>query len=1667
MNGLISGEPEPCAAASRRRRGLIVALAAIALLATALTAADESATQPVEPRPAPVHAAMRAVKIAEPGTTDGLDVPFTLARDPDAESWLRKAAAAASREEWKVAVDALWRVVDQHTESFVSLDEMTVTTALDAAWAMLDRWPPEGRETYRTLFEPEAARLLSEARERSDLDALRTIGRKYFAVPSGAAALNLLATLTLDGGRPHEAAAALRQLLARRTGPPAETDRRSLQLRLAVAEALVGGAERAEELLAVLGKTSPPPGGAARAEADGPPSEQVAAVRRFVQAYAAGAGSESRVRVAGATGRWTGLLGGGDCRGAAPLVEPSLDFPTPWSLDLPGAEDISLPQFVSASTRFGLAPVWQMATDGRLLFVRTPTGITALDGATFDVAWEAPTLSRETPLVRGRTRGLSIAVDTDQDSAQADALGPTGRRALFNDLSGIVGVAGGRVFVIEEPQEVVMGSAVFRQLGGRQLGVLESVTDQPVENTLYAFDAGSGKLLWAHGAGGPLGGGLAGAHFLSTPVECGDLLAVSFVIDTDFALALLRPDGTLVRKIVLGSAPPQSFPARIALPLTTAGDLLLVPTGAGMVLALGRDDFSLRWAGLYRSGPTIRTTGGVLLRRQGLVRQGFQVRGWASNPPVVAGGLVLLAPPDSEALLAFDRQTGEKRWDAARDEHRYIAAADDRHVYVVGTKIRAVRLSDGRRAWLWSGQPITARPILSGNRLYVPTAERLVVLDPRTGAERTRTSRTARVDERGPLNGSRAFGNLLAWDGSLYHLTATRLERIPDLPRSIERAERRLRDDPADEGAALRLAVLESIRGQPERVLTLLADLVRGTTPVNAGRPAPQAGESAGPELPADSAARLREQAAHLWVEANLDLAAMADGPRRRELLTAARDAARRPGDRLRVELALVESAAADDDGSRAFGRLLKLLISVGGEIVPLGPDAASSGAGAGLYGPAWISISERMERLWNEMEDADRRRAAQEMAAALGAVDSDRLRLRLSDALGFLPAGGVLDLELGRRRIDSGDLESAEFHLQRCVRRVGPTGGSERSEEQPRIAAAALAALVRLHLSPGPDLAPRPDLAAEALRSLNERYAGLPFDLDAGEPSVPTPDMRRPRPAHPDPAGTGERGSRTVGDFVRSAAALLPGGGPAAYEALQRASTDYTRWELLEQRTNSSGAYAHALRDAALIPPPTGESALLFYSRQILALDARGSGGRPSAWAVDADDTPLVRALSREDADAVRRGEGPPIGAACDGVAAVPAESVYYFLGVSTGRLVCPPLAVAPGSGALAGAGASTGIVGIEGYFVAAIDDQTLVAVPARQCGGAQWTRRLSDTRIDRLAKADGYAVVLSADGRQAIVIRPATGRIQSRIDLAVRTAAAPDRGRRARASVDTAAAPRQAPGAEAPAGANEESRASADLYAPLPPRTSSPGTRPVIVGSFICRGEGRRVAAWHAGSGRLMWRLDLSSAATQGGPDVTALLPLSDRLLGVTLGEDRYAVVDVLRGERLFELTPVDLSLPPLAAAADADQVILFSRHAEEAQRQRLVAYDAADGRELWSRSGLMFATLTDEMLRASPHAIPVLLNVGAQPDGRMPADDLEGSGVLARLLLVDRRTGGALRPPLVIPRPQSAFGLTVRDVLMFPRRIIVVIAQGYFVYGAPDAPDDPVPSPRRHDG
>lgn len=1211
---------------------------------------------------------------------------LTLSIDQDAERWLSKARQAAERGDWKLAVDTLWRVIDQHGRSMVHDERGGVQSAAECVWRGIASWPAEGREVYESVHGPEASRLFSDAERSLDLEGLRRVARRYRWTRAGAAALERVAALALDQGLASEAADAL-ETLESLPNPP--LPRWKLLLRRAVAERAAG---RQAEALAIL-RSLRQPDEDAPADARVPESESalLATVTEYVQDRDAGLRARSR-------DTWPLPMGGGDCRAWNDALSPSADAQSPWRVSLPGTESIAASRIADLCVRHGLGPIWQLVTDGQRLYVRCPAGVLALDATTFDVAWEAAVR----PTERASTAGASFMPIVRGDSLPqfgVDYLDAESLRVLADEIGGMIGLGAGLVFVVEEPREWREGSAVFRQLGGRQWAVVQPFGSEPVENSLLAFEARTGKLAWMRGVGGPPTDGLVEAHFFCVPVECGDRLVAPYLAGTDLGLAVFGSDGALVERVSLGSAPTELFPRKGVLQPTCVDGELYLGTGVGTVLALSADDLSVRWVARYTRGGEIAVETNVLPPG----KRGIQVAvesaippGWASCAPIVAGGMVIVAPPDSPSILALDRRTGETLWQVAREKGRYLIGCDDERLYVGGAAIRALRLSDGKRVWTCDGMDASGRGALCGGHVIVPTVHGLMTIDAASGQV---------VSGAPDSSARRVMGNLVAHGGSLYSVTADALERIPDLARSIEETEKQLSQRPRDAAVLLRLATLESLRGDVDRASSLLEQARSGV----------RDGHESDTE-------RIDDQIDHLWIEMQLARAAEAADAERIDLLQAAALAARRPSDRLRAGMMLAEAERSRGARMAAVRRYVDLVQTAGGEATELEP---------GLSATACVAIGERLERLWRELAEGERDTARTEILERTAGRSTDGLA-RLCDGLGDTPVGAAADIAWGRRLRREGEIEAAAFEFRRAAERAG--------SEHRALAAEAFAGLVEVYLDPPAGIAPRPDLAVAELRRLRDGYPNESL-RDASGAAVP------------------------VGMFVADWARRLPGGSIEAYLSERAAVPDFASWAVVGQRVSPMDAE----RVAAYRVSPGGSqrenpAAILKLSNQIVGIDLAGALPAAETWSTDLETSgygwQIQQRMRMSSARSPRNERYAVSGLA----AAVSVDGMIYRVGIPSGRVLGPPLVVNPAMDDRP----EPPVVSVGGYFVFALNGHTLAAVTERGGGGPAWVRDLGeDVRIERLFVGEEHVVATDDLRGSAYVLRASSGRLQARIGI------------------------------------------------------------------------------------------------------------------------------------------------------------------------------------------------------------------------------------------------------------------------------------------------------------
>ncbi|MFQ5491332.1 MAG: PQQ-binding-like beta-propeller repeat protein, partial [Phycisphaerae bacterium] len=439
-----------------------------------------------------------------------------------------------------------------------------------------------------------------------------------------------------------------------------------------------------------------------------------------------------------------------------------------------------------------LPAVQALAAGGRL-FVKGAGPCAAFDLQSFAPLWKAR------PSVEGvaeRLRRFQRQIIRRQRAGRSDRLSRQDR-LRFDYVTASMSVYRDLVMTIEPSgsgETFDEDGITVRQPGRRQIAA---------GNRLVAYDVRTGSVRWQRGRTGIPDDPLGFVQFLAPPDPAEGLLWAPVIINGDLHLAVLDPaTGDLRKTITLCTPLAGRMSSTAALWPVVAGGTVYLATGQGLLFAIGAADQAPRWAARYRRSRAVRR------------RSSFPDRtAWLPAPPVVSGPFVLLAPTDSDSLMAFDRVTGELRWVQQRHKNRYIVAADPEHLWLAGDGLACLSLGNGDVLWKTARLDATGRATLAGDRIYVPTATGLALFDTATG------QRLAQH----PLPGDeQPLGNLLALGDALISVDAYEVRKYPDVERSYQFAKSAHQSDPTAAGPAISLARLELIAHRPEQALAVL-----------------------------------------------------------------------------------------------------------------------------------------------------------------------------------------------------------------------------------------------------------------------------------------------------------------------------------------------------------------------------------------------------------------------------------------------------------------------------------------------------------------------------------------------------------------------------------------------------------------------------------------------------------------------------------------------------------------------------------------------------------------------------------------------------------------------------------------------------------------------------
>ncbi len=778
---------------------------------------------------------------------------------------------------------------------------------------LLAQLPPAGVALYRQLRDPEVETRLMRAAESADLAELRELFRAY-AISSHWPRIGIeLAAQLLDRGLYGEAVEVLREMHSAGAEPAAD-----IESALLVALARAGARHSAERVLERL-----------RRQARSSPAESLALRVQKLEVWleAARAGRP------------------GDGSAPAARFEPHLDAGLEWSIPINPERDAEYwdddASIAAAIELLRRPPLHRAVLERDVLLVRVRGTVHAFDAVTLTPRWTSRELipagsgvegsdvqrrpSAFLDRVRlGRAERLEISRDTEL--------------LLHDSLRHALTTGFGLVFTVE-------AMAAAPPWAGGLPGTFGSVSGRPAANEIVARDVQTGRLMWRTGEQGS--GPLAGVAFQDAPLAVGPHLLVPVQSDEDLRLAVLDPSsGRLLHEVPIVGPPTRFTPAGGRCLLAADQTSVYVCTGNGVIAALRRDDYQWKWATVYPSTLS-----------EHLGRFFWQPETPRSEPPsaapILTDELLIVAPVDSNEIIALDRFDGREVWRVPRGQRHILVGAVAEGLVLADGGLISIDLADGRTIrWASVSLGICGRPAIHEERIFVPTFSGIVEIDGRSGkvvrdpffqavgadADGPRmTDAIERDDGSNSVESSGLTGNTSRWGAqhlagavlaanlivapeALFSVSPNRIVKFPDLQRARALYARRVRapagGPTSDSGREA--AVEKSVESRHELGLAWLDVLD------SAYHAAFQRLERLAPPDPG-----LRRARDELLVRVCTALAGLSDpGPQRLEWLRRATGLASRPHERATLHARMGRALEESGDVPTALAQYREMLLA-------------------------------------------------------------------------------------------------------------------------------------------------------------------------------------------------------------------------------------------------------------------------------------------------------------------------------------------------------------------------------------------------------------------------------------------------------------------------------------------------------------------------------------------------------------------------------------------------------------------------------------------------------------------------------------------------------------------------------------------------------------------
>lgn len=722
-----------------------------------------------------------------------------LKTNPDLELDLQKAERYKNDGNYDVACQ-LWQIVlDRSGDTLYSEDGEVYFSLVQQVEKILATLPEKGLSVYRIKADAEAAQILAQGRGDLDEQALSQVVRSYFVSSVGDDAAFKLACLNLDNHDFIGAQRLLRKVIEQHPDPSIPLDQ--LFVRISLCQTVMGDVLGAKATLAQ-----------AKQHMNGNSADLINLVENAIES----SGTDSSEIKFGTSGsRFSNY------RVMPSLPKNFLDeaLECEWQMYV-NIKDIDR-QSIEENILMGEAahgpaaqntvdkskerdmferwreegwqPTGRLIFDNDLVYFKAPNRMTA---------WRTDRLSEQ---AAWRSAWINYFVPDDATKILSQLHGQMGVRSIpsgqpveknhvrfFGDrISQEMAIHANVLYSLEGPEQMPKNTSRVINHGntGQRRGR---------ENHLVAYDARSGKALWAlpklksdiqgepadpNAAENENSEYLISGGFMSAPIGYDNLLLVPVNTGgTIWVYALdAQNNGKTVWKSFLCDEPESGAEPWAPIQMSLSGSNLIVTCGTGVVFVVDASTGMIQFAKRYRR-VGIQPFGPGQNFRGINVGQNMRFDGWSSDEVIPYGNQMICFCSDTNMINAYDIATGKQLWfvemaPIGMNKLNYILGIQSDVLYLAGPEtVLAFDLkSEGMMLWggeaLFDGKKSSGRGMLTPDGIYLPIEDSIWKFDLNGTGTSAKKIASATVD----LGTGAPIGNLFSDGQRIWAVGANRV----------------------------------------------------------------------------------------------------------------------------------------------------------------------------------------------------------------------------------------------------------------------------------------------------------------------------------------------------------------------------------------------------------------------------------------------------------------------------------------------------------------------------------------------------------------------------------------------------------------------------------------------------------------------------------------------------------------------------------------------------------------------------------------------------------------------------------------------------------------------------------------------------------------------------